>query len=787
MKAIKRVSAAPNPLRFGTKAATLERLGPILQNAKILPQFAFTVGEWNRRRMGIVDQILQLPWASQSSLIVRSSSLQEDQGEASNAGRFRSVPGIQGRSQLAVAVETVKHSYGRTQDRDEILVQPMLSEVELSGVAFTVDPSSGAPYYVVSYDRSSGHSDTVTSGTTSAVETLYHLKGSGKPLPSPLANLHPLLCELEGLFENPHIDVEFCVHQGTLVLLQVRPIVGKLPCAVSPPHLKEALTRLEHGIRARQGAKYGICGQTTLFGMMPDWNPAEIIGERPRPLAFSLYRELVTDRVWAQQRHDYGYRDVEDHPLMVSFHGVPYIDVRVSLNSFIPRTLDDKLAEKLVDHYLQSLIRAPHAHDKIEFDIVPTCYALDTPNEIDAIGGLSSDERSHVQRALLEITQRILTDQDDTWSKELTRIRTLEQNMARLDAAALPKLAQIYWMIQDCKRFGTLPFAGLARSAFVAMKMLVSLVKTGILSPEDKEHFLRSLQTTSSNLAQDFHGLPRKAFLNRYGHLRPSTYDIRSPRYDEEPWRYFSKQRSTAGNALDPPPFKLRDTQIRQLDQALTQHQLGLGGLELFRLIRRAIEAREHAKFVFSRSVSQTLAKLTAVGTELGFSRDQLSYLDIGVIAQLYGTCEDPQAAFRRSIAQGEARYLLTKSLRLPVLISNADQIWSFHAFHCAPNFITSKSAEGRVTSSDLSPTELAASIVMIPSADPGYDWIFTCGIAGFVTMYGGANSHMAIRAAEYGIPAVIGAGEQNYRSWSQMQRIRIDCENRTVHSGLSL
>ena len=31
---------------------------------------------------------------------------------------------------------------------------------------------------------------------------------------------------------------------------------------------------------------------------MPDWNPAEIIGIKPKPLALSLYRELITDHIW---------------------------------------------------------------------------------------------------------------------------------------------------------------------------------------------------------------------------------------------------------------------------------------------------------------------------------------------------------------------------------------------------------------------------------------------------------------------------------------------------------
>ena len=49
-----------------------------------------------------------------------------------------------------------------------------------------------------------------------------------------------------------------------------------------------------------------VMGSRTVFGVMPDWNPAEIIGVRPQPLALSLYRELVTDSIWAYQRNNYG-------------------------------------------------------------------------------------------------------------------------------------------------------------------------------------------------------------------------------------------------------------------------------------------------------------------------------------------------------------------------------------------------------------------------------------------------------------------------------------------------
>ena len=38
------------------------------------------------------------------------------------------------------------------------------------------------------------------------------------------------------------------------------------------------------------------------MGPIPDWNPAEILGIRPRPLGVSLYKELITDGTWAYQR-----------------------------------------------------------------------------------------------------------------------------------------------------------------------------------------------------------------------------------------------------------------------------------------------------------------------------------------------------------------------------------------------------------------------------------------------------------------------------------------------------
>lgn len=39
----------------------------------------------------------------------------------------------------------------------------------------------------------------------------------------------------------------------------------------------------------------------------------------------------------------------------------------------------------------------------------------------------------------------------------------------------------------------------------------------------------------------------------------------------------------------------------------------------------------------------------------------------------------------------------------------------------------------------------------------------------------------MAIRAAEFGIPAVIGVGEKNFARYAGAKHLAIDCRNKTV------
>ena len=196
--------------------------------------------------------------------------------------------------------------------------------------------------------------------------------------------------------------------------------------------------------------------------------------------------------------------------------------------------------------------------------------------------------------------------------------------------------------------------------------------------------------------------------------------------------------------------------------------------------MQAGIELREHAKFHFTRNLSDALALITEAGKQYGFSREDLSYCDIAVFKELYVAATDPEDMLACAIKHGKVRYAETLKTSLPPLIASPDDVWGFEWPEAEPNFITQKQVTAEVVGCE-SHNDLAGAIVCIANADPGFDWLFACPIVGLITAWGGANSHMAIRAGELGLPAVIGAGQVLYRRWSGARRLHLDCAGRKV------
>lgn len=778
-------------IEFGSKAETLDRLAPLVRGAVILPQVRFSVGEWRDDPQCVLQRILDYPWES-SSLIVRSSARSEDSASESNAGKFTSVAGVQGASAIAGAIERVLGSYAGDSDagdshageqgrQDQIFVQPMLSEVSLAGVAVTREPHGGGPYFVINYDDCTGRCDAVTAGNAEKLKTFICLKSAQEGIPEHLRPVVDLLRELESLFGSDGIDVEFAVDKlGVLYLLQVRPLTAKHR-PVDARATASAVNEIAQKIGLLSRPHPYLHGARTVFGVMPDWNPAEIIGLKPRRLALSLYRELITDAIWAYQRHNYGYKNLRSFPLLTSFHGLPYIDVRVSFNSFLPDEMKPELAERLVNYYIDRLLAQPTLHDKVEFEIIFSCYTLDLPQRLSVLAkhGFSADDIAEITHLLRDLTNKII-NQNGLWRQDREKLNELADRLPRLHEASIDKISRVYWLLEDCKRYGTLPFAGLARAGFIATQFLNSLVTTGVLDRSEHARFMSDLETVGSQIGRDYARLTKEDFLAHYGHLRPGTYDVLSPRYDEAPDLYFDwsnrKKRHPHRSR-----FSLSVAQLRQIERMLKEHGIEHDILSLLDFIKGGIEGREYAKFMFTRSLSDALSLIKQIGEEHGLSMEDCSFLDIADVRALYAESGNVAARLKESAAEGRRRYEVKRGIVLPPLLSSPRDAVAFHLPSIHPNYITKNCVLAPVSTIEDSPEKIKDTILFVPSADPGFDWIFSRGIAAFVTQFGGVNSHMAIRANELAIPAVIGAGETLFKHWKSASKLCLDCGNQQV------
>lgn len=764
---------------FGTKAETLESLKNILIQDVLCAQYYFSVGHWANNKKKILDHILNI--YRNKNLVVRSSAKNEDSINNSMAGYYHSVIDIKSnKSCLIKAIDQVICSYEKKNEEDQVLIQPYVSNSIISGVILTRDLDTGAEYYVINYDDFSGRTDTVTAGAES--KEIFVYKNGIKSLKSHrFKKLIDVVSEIELATDCDHLDIEFCItEKNDIYILQVRRIAAKdkwnnycgKQLHMLLPNVRALIEKASININ-------GIAGSRTILGDMPDWNPAEIIGTSPKPLALSLYKELITDEVWSEARTKLGYKKLGKTPLLIDIYGKPYIDVRKSLNSFLPENISPFSEEILVNAQLDILKNNREYHDKIEFNVAITCCDFDYWKQAGKYEqlGVSYDVINEHYKNIQALTKNAIEHGIDDIRKQIEK--TIKCRHLYDDETNI--YVKLRKLIDICKENGTIPFSILARHAFIAVSFLKSIVNNGVMEQERAEQFMNSIQTISKEFVIDMSKITdaikgNDEILKKYGHLRPGTYDIASCRYDEDPELFFC---STVGTVTEGEGFTLKDSEKAGIKQLLIKFNYSLSAEELLLYIAAAIEAREKAKFEFTRVVSEILKILSEWGESNSISRDKLCFVKINDFLSMYEKGSDCIFSY---IEKGMAEHALTRVIKLPELIFSKKDVDVIRVPLSKPTFITSKSITAKIKNLSLTVDyKIEGCIIVIEAADPGFDWIFSHNISGLITKFGGVNSHMAIRCAEFGLPAAIGCGERIFSEIENVCIIELNCDSRNI------
>ena len=765
-----------------TKAETLIKLEKYQKKINIIiPKiFYFKKKDYFKSKRKILKKIEKI--FKGKKIILRSSSRQEDQQNISNAGKFKSYPNLEiNLSLLNEKIFSILEEF--KSPLDQVIVQEFISKPDLSGVIFTRNINNNSPYYFINIDNS-GRTDLITSGKANpSMKTLVFFRDFDKyKIDKKNLILLKTIKKIEKIFNNDRLDIEFCIKRKKIFIFQCRPLKKIKP--VNDIAIRDALINITMKIEKLKRKNPLIIGNKTYFSNMADWNPAEMIGNKPTTLSLSLYAELITDRVWATQRKDYSYQDLSSHPLMLNFGGSPYIDLRVDFNSFLPEKLDKSIKEKSINYYLNKINRNKELHDKVEFNIIETCFDLDSEKNL--LKFLNKKESLKYLNCLKDLTNDIFNQKKGNFKKELSKIDKLNQDIQLIKKSNLSEIHKIYFLINSCKNLGTLPFSGLARSAFIATKFLRSFVKKNIITEIELENFYSSINTITNKINTELSKIKnasgKKKFIYKYGHLRPSTYSISSKNYKENFDNYFSKNEEKFKKNTK---FKLSSNSKKIINHLFKKNKIKIDSKEFISFAAEAIRLREYSKFIFTKSIDEIFNNLIKLGKEIKISREDMEHLSIKNILKNYNNVEGGfklKKQLSKEIFENKKNMSLLKLIEYPDFIQNKDDMYHHVVNKKKGNFITTKKINGSII--DFSKIKnyenIRGKIVLLENADPGYDFIFTKNIKGLITEYGGANSHMSIRCMELGIPAIIGIGSKEFNFLKEKKNIEINSFQKT-------
>ena len=787
-----------------SKADTLYNIKPLLQKAKIEELLIFTVKQWRNNRRHIIEGVVKK--FGGRKIIVRSSSLSEDLSGHSNAGFYNSFLGIDSSNKKSIekTVTRLISDYDK-KDRNtgdnQVLIQRQTDNILLSGVVFTRNPKVNSPYYLVNYDDVTESTDSVTSGlVANKVEIIRNILP--QDVPRKWKRLIEATWELEKIFPDMVLDIEFAITKNNkVVIFQVRPLTANRKYLAMQD--KEVNKKIRELKRRYVNLSKNNKGRKFYLSDMAFWNPAEIIGDQPNCLDCSIYNRLLLEKNWNKGLVPLGYTKVAGS-LMVLIGSKPYINITNAFLALCPEKLPKRLKKKLLEFYNRKLNENPHLHDKIEFDIVYNCFDFSFNTKCKELVdyGFSRSEVKILQKELISITNNVLGNFKKISELGLRDIEILrgrrERTLSNFAKCRSPRTAleSACELLDDCKSYGTEQFARIARLAFIGKSLLGSLKAEDSANKKFYDEFFSSILTVATELDKSFTLLcggkiDLKDFLKNYGHLRPGTYDITRLPYRKNR-EYFTHLKPPKARGI-----KIYNTQTykKDLERArgrisdyCRKYRLDADGDDLLKFVKESIQMREYFKFEFTKNVSEALELIAYAGKKIGFTRNELSNLDIRTIRlALDKNIGDEELVhiWKDVILSRERSRALNARVSLPPLIFSTMDFTVVPTHAGSPNFITETSIMGEVADIDAYGMgripDLAGKIVVVEKADPGYDWIFTNKIGGLVTKYGGAASHMAIRCAEFNIPAAIGCGERLFLNIRAANKILLDCKKKRV------
>jgi phosphohistidine swiveling domain-containing protein len=274
-----------------------------------------------------------------------------------------------------------------------------------------------------------------------------------------------------------------------------------------------------------------------------------------------------------------------------------------------------------------------------------------------------------------------------------------------------------------------------------------------------------------------------QGFLRRFGHRAVAEIDLGMPRWSDDPSHLLgviSNYLRLDTEDLDPASqFRAGEAKAESMITSLTTRaaersrlRARLAGWTL-RRVRQLVGLREAPKFLLVTALATMREQLNEVGRQLaGEGRidqvDDVFFLDLGDARRgvagedLRALVAERREAYEQELKRRHIPRLLLSDGTEPEAVA-VGPARADGALAGSPASAGTVTGRARVVLDPVGAHLEPGEILVAPSTDPGWTPLFlTAG--GLVMEMGGSNSHGAVVAREYGIPAVVGVPEATYK-----------------------
>jgi rifampicin phosphotransferase len=703
-----------------------------------------------------------------------------------------------------------------------VAVQKMV-EAEVSGVLFTANPLTGKRRQAV-IDASPGLGEAIVSGAVNpdhfVVDTVtgellerhlgdkqiavratagggtQRVEATGHADEASLSDeqvraLAELGARVEAHYGSPQ-DMEWAVDSGGEIwLLQARPITTLFPLPAGAPPTDDDL-RVYFSFSVAQGVYRPLTPMGLQTFRLVLSALATFAGHPPRDrYAGPAFFAEAGGRIFAditpalrarlgRKLLDFVTRNMEARtaPLLKRLAADPRLALVASPRWPVLRTiLTVLMRERIPLHVVRALARPEEARARATRVVAEFRAAGDVPRDAGP-----AERLAEIERVLFSFPSRFVPRVPPVFITGLTTYALAGKLLGNLST-------------DDERR---VVLRGLPHNPTTEMDLALWGLSQRIRADRDTERAVR--ETPPEQLAQDYRRgiLPPKLqanlthFLRVYGHRGVAEIDLGLPRWSEDPTYILGVLANYL--RLDDPmlapdvQFRRAARQAEEMVADLTRRARRKGRLRgalvgfLLQRARAMAGLREMPKFCIILLFARARALLWPVGEELVRAGRLESAEDIFFVtmpearAALAGTNLRSVVRERRTSYEHEL-----KRRHVPrVLLSDGTEPTAEETLDAADGALRGTPASsGTVTARArviLDPTDAylePGEILVAPSTDPGWTPLFLTA-SGLVMEMGGAMSHGAVVAREYGIPAVVGVPEATEHI-STGQQITVD------------